>query len=186
MNNNHNSVLSRLSKNVRKLQRIIVPREGRCFDVCKRLGNRFPQVRVWMCMICLCCTATRLLFYCAVSVLARRCRIRHCGVSLLTFAWMCPFAMDFRRWCPRYDACLFNGGVASRARYLAMSRALNATGRQIFYSVEGWSGAFFLFFFSWSDSFGARAPLHALYKMLGSSLHDVCRLIGRRNVANSG
>ena len=40
----------------------------------------------------------------------------------------------------KYDSCLYNGNVASRARYLAMSRALNATGRKIFYSVEGWHG----------------------------------------------
>eukprot|EP00911_Craspedida_sp_UC1_P002655 UC1_evm2s1953 len=38
----------------------------------------------------------------------------------------------------KYDSCLYNGGVASRARYEAMARALNATGRTIFYSVEGW------------------------------------------------
>ena len=41
----------------------------------------------------------------------------------------------------KYDSCIYNNGVAARARYLTMSRALNATGRQIFYSVEGWSGA---------------------------------------------
>lgn len=39
----------------------------------------------------------------------------------------------------KYDSCIYNGGVASRARYEAMSRALNATGRKIFYSVEGWN-----------------------------------------------
>ena len=39
----------------------------------------------------------------------------------------------------KYDACRYNAGVAGRARYEAMGRALNATGRQIFYSVEGWS-----------------------------------------------
>jgi alpha-galactosidase len=38
----------------------------------------------------------------------------------------------------KYDSCRYSGGVASRARYEAMGRALNATGRKIFYSVEGW------------------------------------------------
>jgi hypothetical protein len=28
----------------------------------------------------------------------------------------------------KYDACIYSAGVASRARYEAMSRALNATG----------------------------------------------------------
>ena len=40
----------------------------------------------------------------------------------------------------KYDSCLYNNGVASRAKYIAMRDALNATGRQIFYSMEG--GAF--------------------------------------------
>eukprot|EP00040_Diaphanoeca_grandis_P012930 m.65370 g.65370 ORF g.65370 m.65370 type:complete len:555 (+) comp23553_c0_seq1:167-1831(+) len=39
----------------------------------------------------------------------------------------------------KYDACLYNAAVQSRPRYTAMSRALNATGRKIFYSVEGWT-----------------------------------------------
>ena len=39
----------------------------------------------------------------------------------------------------KYDACRYSFGVAGRARYEAMSRALNATGRKVFYSVEGWS-----------------------------------------------
>jgi alpha-galactosidase len=39
----------------------------------------------------------------------------------------------------KYDACIYSGGVQGRARYGAMSRALNATGRRMFYSVEGWS-----------------------------------------------
>ena len=38
----------------------------------------------------------------------------------------------------KYDACRYSAGVAGRARYEAMGRALNATGRRIFYSVEGW------------------------------------------------
>ena len=33
----------------------------------------------------------------------------------------------------KYDACIHNLGVAPRARYEAMARALNATGRQILY-----------------------------------------------------
>ena len=45
----------------------------------------------------------------------------------------------------KYDACIYNNGVASRTRYLAMSRALNATGRKIFYSVEGWEGQLGIF-----------------------------------------
>lgn len=37
----------------------------------------------------------------------------------------------------KYDSCLYNNGVTSRAKYTAMRDALNATGRQIFYSMEG-------------------------------------------------
>ena len=48
------------------------------------------------------------------------------------------FAKDWQIDYLKYDSCIYNSGVASRARYLAMSRALNATGRKIFYSVEGW------------------------------------------------
>ena len=50
------------------------------------------------------------------------------------------FANDWQIDMLKYDACIYNNGVASRSRYLAMSRALNATGRHIFYSVEGWEG----------------------------------------------
>jgi hypothetical protein len=35
------------------------------------------------------------------------------------------------------DSCYYSNGVASRARYVAMRDAINATGRQIFYSMEG-------------------------------------------------
>ena len=49
------------------------------------------------------------------------------------------FAHDWQIDYLKYDACRYNAGVAGRARYEAMGRALNATGRQIFYSVEGWS-----------------------------------------------
>jgi hypothetical protein len=37
----------------------------------------------------------------------------------------------------KYDSCYYSNGVASRARYVAMRDALNATGRRIFYSMEG-------------------------------------------------
>jgi hypothetical protein len=49
------------------------------------------------------------------------------------------FAHDWQIDYLKYDACRYNAGVAGRARYEAMGRALNATGRKIFYSVEGWS-----------------------------------------------
>ena len=49
------------------------------------------------------------------------------------------FAHDWKIDMLKYDSCQYSGGVASRARYLTMSRALNATGRSIFYSVEGWN-----------------------------------------------
>lgn len=39
----------------------------------------------------------------------------------------------------KYDACIYSFGTAGRARYSAMSAALNATGKKVFYSVEGWS-----------------------------------------------
>jgi hypothetical protein len=51
------------------------------------------------------------------------------------------FAKEWKIDYLKYDSCLYNSGIKSRARYLAMSRALNATGRKIFYSVEGWSPA---------------------------------------------
>jgi hypothetical protein len=50
------------------------------------------------------------------------------------------FANDWQIDMLKYDQCDYTNGLASRTRYLAMSRALNATGRQIFYSVEGWAG----------------------------------------------
>lgn len=37
----------------------------------------------------------------------------------------------------KYDSCIYNNGVANRARYITMRDALNATGRRIFYSMEG-------------------------------------------------
>jgi hypothetical protein len=49
------------------------------------------------------------------------------------------FANDWKIDYLKYDACRYNSGIISRARYLTMSRALNATGRNIFYSVEGWN-----------------------------------------------
>jgi hypothetical protein len=51
------------------------------------------------------------------------------------------FAHDWKIDMLKYDACRYNYGVASRPRYEAMGRALNATGRPILYSVEGWSPA---------------------------------------------
>jgi alpha-galactosidase len=51
------------------------------------------------------------------------------------------FAKDWQIDYLKYDACKYQSGIVSRARYLTMSRALNATGRKIFYSVEGWSPA---------------------------------------------
>ena len=48
------------------------------------------------------------------------------------------FALDWRIDYLKYDSCLYNAGVASRARYLAMGRALNATGRPILYSLCNW------------------------------------------------
>ena len=49
------------------------------------------------------------------------------------------FAHDWKIDYLKYDACRYSAGVAGRARYEAMGRALNDTGRKIFYSVEGWS-----------------------------------------------
>jgi len=49
------------------------------------------------------------------------------------------FANDWKVDMLKYDACRYNMGVNPRARYEAMGRALNATGRPILYSVEGWS-----------------------------------------------
>jgi alpha-galactosidase len=49
------------------------------------------------------------------------------------------FANDWKIDMLKYDACRYNFGVTSRPRYEAMGRALNATGRKILYSVEGWS-----------------------------------------------
>ena len=49
------------------------------------------------------------------------------------------FAHDWQVDMLKYDACRYNAGVAPRPRYLAMGRALNATGRPILYSVEGWT-----------------------------------------------
>jgi hypothetical protein len=49
------------------------------------------------------------------------------------------FANDWKIDYLKYDACKYQSGIISRARYLTMSRALNATGRKIFYSVEGWN-----------------------------------------------
>jgi hypothetical protein len=46
---------------------------------------------------------------------------------------MTQWEIDFLK----YDSCLYNGGVASRARYEAMSRALNATGRKVFFQTHG-------------------------------------------------
>jgi len=48
------------------------------------------------------------------------------------------FANDWQIDMLKYDACIYNLGVNPRARYEAMGRALNATGRPILYSVEGW------------------------------------------------
>jgi alpha-galactosidase len=49
------------------------------------------------------------------------------------------FANDWKIDMLKYDACRYNLGVNPRARYEAMGRALNRTGRPILYSVEGWS-----------------------------------------------
>lgn len=49
------------------------------------------------------------------------------------------FANEWKIDYLKYDSCLYNAGVQSRLRYQAMQRALNASGRQIFYSVEGWN-----------------------------------------------
>jgi len=49
------------------------------------------------------------------------------------------FANDWKIDMLKYDACRYNAGVHPRARYEAMGRALNATGRSILYSVEGWT-----------------------------------------------
>ena len=50
------------------------------------------------------------------------------------------FANDWQIDMLKYDACRYNSGVSPRARYEAMGRALNATGRPILYSVEGLFG----------------------------------------------
>ena len=47
------------------------------------------------------------------------------------------FANDWQIDWLKYDSCYYSNGVASRARYVTMRDALNATGRQIFYSMEG-------------------------------------------------
>jgi hypothetical protein len=47
------------------------------------------------------------------------------------------FANDWKIDWLKYDSCYYNNGVASRARYTTMRDALNRTGRQIFYSMEG-------------------------------------------------
>lgn len=47
------------------------------------------------------------------------------------------FANEWKIDWLKYDSCLYSNGVASRARYITMRDALNATGRQIFYSMEG-------------------------------------------------
>lgn len=47
------------------------------------------------------------------------------------------FANDWQIDMLKDDSCLYNGGTASRPRYVAMRDALNATGRPIFFSVEG-------------------------------------------------
>jgi len=49
------------------------------------------------------------------------------------------FANEWKIDMLKYDSCIYDSHIASRARYEAMGRALNATGRQILYSVEGWS-----------------------------------------------
>ena len=49
------------------------------------------------------------------------------------------FANDWQIDMLKYDACRYNSGINPRARYEVMGRALNATGRPILYSVEGWS-----------------------------------------------
>ena len=49
-------------------------------------------------------------------------------------------ANDYASWGVdylKYDNC-FNEGVAASIRYTAMSQALNATGRPIFYSICNW------------------------------------------------
>jgi hypothetical protein len=47
------------------------------------------------------------------------------------------FANDWQIDWLKYDSCYYSNGVASRARYVTMRDALNATGRQIFFSMEG-------------------------------------------------
>ncbi len=47
------------------------------------------------------------------------------------------FANDWKIDWLKYDSCFYSNGIASRARYITMRDALNATGRQIFYSMEG-------------------------------------------------
>ena len=47
------------------------------------------------------------------------------------------FANDWQIDWLKYDSCYYSNGVASRSRYVTMRDALNATGRQIFYSMEG-------------------------------------------------
>jgi hypothetical protein len=47
------------------------------------------------------------------------------------------FANDWQIDFLKYDSCIYNNGVAARARYTTMRDALNATGRPIFYSMEG-------------------------------------------------
>ena len=47
------------------------------------------------------------------------------------------FANDWQIDFLKYDNCLYSNGAASRGRYSTMRDALNATGRHIFYSMEG-------------------------------------------------
>ena len=47
------------------------------------------------------------------------------------------FANDWQIDFLKYDSCIYSNGVASRTRYTTMRDALNATGRKIFYSMEG-------------------------------------------------
>lgn len=51
------------------------------------------------------------------------------------------FANDWKIDMLKYDACIYSGTIAGRVRYQAMQRALNATGRSIRYSVEGWKAS---------------------------------------------
>jgi hypothetical protein len=71
----------------------------------------------------------------------------HDGSRGLSLSLSLSLALSGSRWLSlmtqweidflKYDSCLYNGGVASRARYEAMSRALNATGRKVFFQTHG-------------------------------------------------